>query len=328
MRCLVTGATGFVGSHLCERLRREGHEVLALARSTKAKRPLEAIGARVLEGSLESTNVFAKAAGEIDTVFHLAAITKAVRLAEFEKVNVEGTRRLLEGLERGGFSGRIVYLGSLAAGGPAINGRPRSESDPDAPVSAYGRTKLAGERLLFETAKRRGWEAVSLRPGAIYGPREHEILELLKLMARQRISVRFGPGVTVQLTHVVDVVDALMRVAPAGSPGGEPFIVTDEVPYTFDEIVRLAAEALGHRVRVIGLPIAVASCLATVFDLAGKLVGKPLSPLNRDKVHELRAGVWLGTSARLGAATGWRSTVAFPQGLRETIQWYRDNNQL
>lgn len=326
MRCLVTGATGFVGGHLCERLRREGHEVFALARSPKARRPLESIGAQVLEGSLESSNVFARVAQQIDVVFHLAAITKAVRIEEFTRINVDGTARLIEGLERGGFRGRFVYLGSLAAGGPAIDGRPRAETDADAPVSEYGRTKLAGEKLVFEAGKRLNWTCVSLRPGAIYGPREHEILELLKPMAKPGIAVRFGGGVTVQLTHVTDVVEALILALQADD--GRRYIVTDEVPYAFDDVVRLAAEALGHPVRIIGLPLGAASVLAGAFDIAGRVVGKPLSPLNRDKVNELRAGIWLGTSQLITRELGWKTTVPFDRGLRETIAWYRENNQL
>lgn len=322
----VTGATGFVGGHLCERLIRDGVRVTALVRSAFRAAALGKLGVRVVEASLHSADVFAKEAASAEVVFHLAAITKAVRLEEFEKVNVGGCRALGEGLRAGAFGGRVVYLSSLAAGGPVISGRPRREEDPDAPVSEYGRSKGRGEIALGELAS--PWGLTILRPGAIYGPREHEILELLKLLAQTGMAVRFGAGVVVQLTHVDDVVDAMIRAAEHPAAAARSYYLTERAPHTFDAIIGAAARALGKRGRIIGLPLGAASGLAGLFDVAGRLVGKPLSPLNRDKVNELRAGSWLADPSRLEDELGWRAAVPLEDGLPATIKWYKEHQWL
>lgn len=326
MKCFVTGATGFVGGHLVERLLIDGHKVAALARHKSGAEALRAKGCVVLKGSLDSLEIFERVAEEVDVVFHLAAITKTCRASDFDRVNVGGCQTLADGLRKGGFRGRLVYLSSLAAGGPALADRqPRRESDPDEPVSAYGRSKLAGEAVLREGA----WSLISLRPGAIYGPREHEILEILKVMARAGVAVQFGEGITVQMTHVADVVDALVLAMQAPEKvTGQHFYITDSAEWSFGDVVRLASEALDRRVRIIRLPTAAARVLATLFDGAGLLARKPLSPLNRDKVHELRAAAWLADSRLAESVLGWRPTIAFPDGLRESITWYRENKWL
>lgn len=328
MKCFVTGATGFVGGHLCERLAREGHEVYALARRSSKRDLLESVGARIVEGDVHSTNVFARHAEQIDVFFHLAAITKAVRPSQFFEINADGTESIARGLKRGAFRGRVVLLSSLAAGGPATDATtPRKETDADKPVSDYGTSKLEGEkrlqRLLPEDA---GW--VVLRPGAIYGPREHEIYEVIKVLNRFGTAIRFGQGVHAQMTHVEDVVEGLIRAGFADEAAGKTFYLNDDAVWSFEALISLIAESLGRPVRVIGAPLFAGRGLAWLLDMAGIVARRPLSPLGRDKVHELEAKFWIGDSSLARKELSWEPRWNFPDGLRETIEWYRANKWL
>lgn len=323
MRCLVTGATGFVGGHLCEKLASEGHEVLALARPGSRRAVLEPLQVEVLEGNLDSINVFARVAERCDVVFHLAALTKALHRRDFRRVNVEGTERLLRGLERGGFRGRIVLLSSLAAGGPAPDpSTPRSITDRDRPVSHYGRSKRAAERAVRKRSPEGATFAI-LRPGAIYGPREQDFHQIFRSLARWGVALHAGPPVRLQMTHVDEVVQALMLLAFRPEAAGKSYYATEPAIWTDREVMQFAGEALGRKVRTVVLPRFAAGIAAGLLDGLGKLARRPISPLTRDKVREMHAANWFADSAPLREELGWETRWPLPEGLRQTIQWYR-----
>ncbi|MEO8377235.1 MAG: NAD-dependent epimerase/dehydratase family protein [Candidatus Sumerlaeota bacterium] len=328
MKCFVTGATGFVGGRLCQELRAQGHSVFALARSMSNSEIVRDCGCNVVEGSVDSINVFARHAETTDVFFHLAAITKALSRQEFIDVNVRGTAKVLAGLARGGFRGKFVLLSSLAAGGPAVDEKtPRRESDPDAPISDYGRSKLGAEKVMKKRLPRNATYTI-LRPGAIYGPREHEMLEVFRMMARTGVAFQLGSSIHTQMTHVEDVVDGLLRVASNPATNGKTYYQNDATAWSFTSIVRLVSESLNKPVRVVRLPRFMGGPIAGCLDLAGRLRGKPLSPFGRDKLKEMDGQYWIADASRLEADTGWKPRWSLPQGLPQTIDWYRENGWL
>lgn len=328
MKCFVTGATGFVGGHLCAKLVAEGHEVVALIRPDAKRDALKKLGARIAQGTIESTNVFAHYAEQTDVFFHLAAVTKPVREASFDSVNRVGTEHVLAGLVRGDFHGKFVLLSSLAAGGPAAAiDSPRRETDPDAPVSRYGESKLAAETAV-RNALPKGCPWTILRPGAIYGPREHQILEVLRMMHRHKVAVQFGDGVAVQMTHVDDVVEALLQAAFNPQSSGRTYYINDRAVWGFEDVVKMASEALGHPVRLIKLPMAAGGALAAVLDGLGAVLGKSLAPLGRDKFREMEARFWVADPTLAERELRWQPKWEFSRGLASTIEWYQQNQAL
>src|SRR5512139_1412868 len=181
MRALVTGGTGFIGSHLAEFLIREGHEVTCLVRDTTKPGYLEGLPVTMVRGDCTDRDSLTGAVRSADYIFHLAGLTKARREHEFYEVNVKGTENVVRAAqERNAGLKRFVHLSSLAAVGPSSTGRPLAEDCEHRPVSAYGRSKSEAEQVVY--GKRNDMPVTILRPPAVYGPRDRDLLLFFKLV--------------------------------------------------------------------------------------------------------------------------------------------------
>ncbi len=215
---LVTGATGFVGSHLVELLAEAGVGLRVLVRRTSRSEALEALGAERVVGALEEPVSVARAAAGVDVVFHLAALTRARTRSEYFRANAEGVRTVARAAAEAG--ARLVYLSSLAAVGPSVDGRPVAEGAVPRPITQYGRSKLAGEEACSSAAER--LEVVILRAPAVYGPRDRDLFRFFSMAARGVLALPSGPERRLQMIHVRDLAQALVCAGQAEHPGRLP----------------------------------------------------------------------------------------------------------
>ena len=317
MRVLVTGATGFIGSHLVERLRTGGHEVAALARGPRKAAEVERLGAQAVQGDLRRPDGLDEAVRDAEVVFHLAGLVKARDEAEYQEVNREGTRRLAEAARRARVS-RFVLVSSMAAAGPSTPGRRGTVEDPPRPVTAYGRSKLGGEEVLRESDL--AWTI--LRPPMVYGPRDVEVLKLFK-MVRRGLAPVFGEG-TQELSaiYAADLVEALIAAAGAAAAVGRTYCACHPEIFTSLELVRAVARAMDREVRVLRLSPAVARWVLGLNGAVARLAGRA-TVLNRDKANEFLAPAWTGDPGPLERETGWRGRFELEAGLAATVAWYR-----
>ena len=315
MEALVTGATGFVGSHLVQVLVEAGVGVRALVRRTSDTRNLQALGIRRVETSLEDGAGLARAAEGTDVVYHLAALTRARSRNEYFRVNAEAVRVIAQVAHSAG--ARLVYLSSLAAVGPTRAGRPVLESDPPLPITEYGRSKLAGEVACRES----GAETVILRAPAVYGPGDRELLRFFAMAARGLILMPAGPDRPLQLLHVRDLSAALAQAGAVTEPGAL-YHVADPRVYYWSAVVDLVAAAVGRRVRVLRVPSALVTTAAAASEWGAGMLGRA-TMFNRDKVRELLAPGWLCDTAAAERELGFRCRIPLATGLTETAQWYR-----
>lgn len=269
-RYYVTGASGFIGRRLCERLSLRG-EVRALFRSP-ADGPWNAAD-RV---DLSKEDPPPEALDGVDTVFHLAALTHAVgelkeSETDYRRINVDGTQRVLEAAGRAGAT-RFVFLSSVKAMGEGLS-EPQNESERPAPETWYGRTKLEAERLVLD----RGYvpEPVVLRPALVYGPGARGNLERMISAIREG---RFPPvpevGSRRSMVHVDDVVSAAMAAATDPAAIGRVFIVTDGRPVSTREMYVWICDALGRPVSRWTIPLAVFRGLSKAGDVVGRIRGR------------------------------------------------------
>jgi len=317
VKALVTGATGFVGSHLVEALRREGHEVVALVRTPGKAGFLTSLGVAQTSGDLSDPDAIAHAADGRDVVFHVAGLTAALDEAGYFAVNRDGTRAIAEGAERAGVN-RLVYVSSMAAAGPAAPGRPLTGAESPAPITAYGRSKLAGEHEV--RTRRVPWTIV--RPPMVYGPRDREVLKVFRL-ARLGIAPVFGNGrQELSGVHAADLAGALLAAARSSAAIGGVYYACHPQIFNSEEFVRTVGRAMGRSVVVVRIPRAVGHVALSATGALARAAGRA-TILNADKGNEFFQPAWTGDPGPLTAATGWRAVHDLASGLADTCQWYR-----
>jgi len=318
-RALVTGASGFVGGALAAELARAGYEVTALVRSSSARGHLEALGATFASGDLSDKGALSAAVAGADVVHHVAAVVRARDPRDFERSNVAGTRLLLEACAaRAGGPPRVVLVSSLAAAGPSRDGRPVTEESPPAPITAYGRSKLAQEQLAAEFAGR--VPVVTVRPPAVYGPRDAAFLVMFKL-ARWGVAPRLVGGTErTSMVHVEDLAVALRLAGERGAPGGVYF-ATDGAEHDAVAVAQAMARAQGRRAVALPVPLAAARMVAR---LSQALTPPGRTPVvNPEKIADLSQRWWICSDARARRDLGYSSRWDLEAGLEQTARWYR-----
>ncbi|HEY7638051.1 MAG TPA: NAD(P)-dependent oxidoreductase [Gemmatimonadales bacterium] len=317
MKALVTGATGFVGSHLAEALRQRGDELTVLARSAAKAGTLAPLQCRVVSGDLHDAQALARAVEGQDVIYHVAGVIAARTEAEFIRANRDGTAQLAAAAERGGRP-RLVFVSSMAAAGPARRGTPLVGNEPARPVTAYGRSKLAAEQVI--TGSSLPWSIV--RPPMVYGPRDLEVLKVFRL-ARLGFAPVFGDG-TQELSaiHGADLATALIAVATCPAAVGRTYYACHPEVFTSAQFVQAVGAAVGRKVKIVRIPLGVGRVALQITELSAR-VGHKATILTADKANEFFQVAWTGDPAPLARDTGWKAAFDLSRGLAQTFAWYR-----
>lgn len=317
-RALITGATGFVGRHLVERLASEGWELHALVRPTSDTSELERLGVRRWTGDLGKVDLLREACCQVDVVYHLAAVTAALDNAGYERANVEGTRALVEAVAAADpRPGRLVYLSSYAACGPAPADGVRGTEETPAPLTAYGRTKLAGEEIVRSLAGR-GVDVVVMRAPAVYGPGDRALLPYFRLIRWHLAPIPDGGENRLHLLYVGDLARAL-----AGAAGVEPGIYAVASPgvHRWADVVGTIASVMDRRPFRISLPAPLVRFAARITQGAGSLVGRAV-PFNREKAEEMLASAWVCDLTGSEMMLPPDEATPLREGISQTVRWY------
>ncbi len=257
-------------------------------------------------------------------VYHAAALTGAVDEAEFTSANRDGTANLARACISSGGQQRFVLVSSMAAGGPAQRGMPRTEDGQNRPVTMYGRSKLAAERALRDEAL----EWTILRPPTVYGPRDRDNLLAVFRATRLGFAPVFGDGsMELSLIHVVDLAAAILAAGTLPGLAGGLFYVNHPETVTSADLVRTIGRSLGHEVRLLPVPEWLARGLLTVSGMTAALL-RHKTILRADKANEFYQQAWTADPTAFMTATGWTATFDMPSGIRDTAAWYRANGWL
>lgn len=327
MRVLVTGGSGFLGSHVAEQLSAAGHHVVALVRKSSNRKFLSTLqNVELAEGAVEDRASIDRAMRDVDAVVHSAGLVKALTQADFFACNTQGTVNLLESaLANAPKLRRFVHVSSLEACGPSLDGRP-VPLDQERPVTAYGRSKLAAEKEVLARSKQ--LPVVILRPAAIYGPRDVEFLDAFKAARRRQYPV-IGDGTMLGCyTYGPDCARACLQAIDAELQSGSVYFIDDGQPLSMSRAWgELVHEALGTAPLLkFGVPFPVLRVASVGMEAYGKLRGKA-TMLTRDKVNMLRQH-WVCESAKTREDLKWAPEVSFTEGLLRTAKWYQDNGWL
>ncbi|SNB61697.1 Nucleoside-diphosphate-sugar epimerase [Arboricoccus pini] len=298
----LTGATGFIGRPLLTRLLDQGHKVKALARHPESLPPAQGLVA--VKGDLGNAPALAELVADAESVIHLAGLVAAADPTAFEHANAAGSRNLAAALASANPSVPLLVISSLAARAPEL--------------SPYAASKAGGERAFAGLPDVR-----IVRPPAVYGPGDKGTLPIFQQLSQGWLTAPRGRHLF-SMIHVDDLVALLaaLAVGDAGDPARliEPDDGTD-AGYGWDDLARIAALAMGRRVRVLKLPRAVFEGVARLMELAARGL-RQTPPLDRGKVAELFHPDW-----RVERATHqgliWRPTLDFTAGFARTLAWYR-----
>jgi len=315
----VTGATGFVGAHLVKALLARGDSVTALARRPALA---ELLGwgndVRLLKGGLDDEAVLRQGCAGMDVVYHVAGKIAARDMAEFMATNRDGTANVLEAARDGG-ARRFLFVSSLAVSGPTEPGRPIDETRPPAPVTDYGRSKLAAEVLV--QAMPLPWTIV--RPPVVYGEWDRGTLKIFQLAQRGILPV-FGDGSQeLSVIHAEDLARALVAAATAPAAAGKVYFAAHPTTTTSRALAVSIAKALGKRPSVIGIPPLVARGVLWAAGTLAHIAGKA-TLLSADKGNEYLAPAWTCRSDALRRDAGWQAEIELETGLRRAANWYRE----
>jgi len=313
----VTGGTGFVGSHLVDTLCAAGIRPRVLLRNPAAPRWIAGRPVDAVPGTLEDAAALGRLVEGAGTVFHLAGVLTADRAEDFDRANRDGTARLVEAVDAAS-AARLVHVSSQAAVGPSSDPAGVGPEATPSPVSDYGRSKLCGERAVAALGAAAWW--VIVRPPAIYGPRDTDVLEFFRMASRGVAIVPSGER-WITVAHVADVVRGLLAAA-ASESSGRTYHLGEPEPRRLDQMLHDLAAAGGKKVRVVPLPAATVGAVGAVAGLLRR-TGLVHSPLTRDKAREIVARHWTLRTADSLRDLGLEAPIPFPDGARSTWAWYR-----
>jgi len=313
---LVTGGTGFIGTHLLARLAARGEEVRALVRRTRLPRALPA-GVQVVHGDLASGAGLDDALRGTDTVIHLAGVTKALRPDDYYTGNVRATEQLTHAMAGRGI--RLLHVSSLAAIGPSEGRIPLSDDAHPHPLTHYGKSKLDAERVVRDLMP----EAVIVRPPVVYGPRDTDVFQLLKSISKGLVLEIAGGERWFSAIYVNDLVAGLMAALRTPGAAGKSYFLAHSKPVSWQELGGVAARIMRKTPRVMTMPLPLAYAVGACGEMWARVTGNP-SIVSREKVAEACCKAWICDTSRAERELGFVAATCLERGLAETLAWYKE----
>lgn len=335
-KILITGANGFLGSHLSKVLAARGDDVTCLVRKTSNVSRLDKLPVKLTYGDVTDIDSLRETFQGQDVVYHLGAIIRTLRNREFYEVNEAGTENVSKACSELSRSPVLVLVSSLAAAAPTKDGTPIREGTPSAPTSHYGRSKLNAEHAARQYSDQ--VPTTIVRAAAVFGETDPSCFEMFQPIHRFGIHL-YPTRLGVSMIHRDDLVNFLHLAAERGrriepkTPDGNIndkglyFAASDEYPM-YDELGRMMGRALGRK-RILTIPVRRPGVwlTSTAYELIGQAIRRPLN-FNLDKCREATAGCWFCSPGKAIEEMGFTLGANLSDRLRQTAQWYRQHGWL
>ncbi len=324
MKYLITGATGFIGPYLLERLISQGHTCRCLVRPDSEIKITKHPAIEIVTGDITQLETLAGIGAGMDYLLHLATLGHMNNFTfteeMFETINVAGTRNIMEEALKSGIK-KIVHCSSMAAMG-ICSDLPATEESTCNPHHAYGRSKRKAEKTVQTMVADQKLPAAIVRFSMVYGPGDPRDILKLTRMAKRGTFPQIGsrPKLT-PLIHVEDAVSGLLLAADHGR-AGEIYLLTNKKSEPFDKIRKIIQEALGTRRPTIHIPEFLALALATLIEKSCSLIGKTPPVARRNIESTLADRVFSIEKAQ--KELGFAPEIDPADGLRETVLWYKE----
>ncbi|VVC03741.1 L-arabinose 1-dehydrogenase (NAD(P)(+)) [Candidatus Bilamarchaeum dharawalense] len=311
---LVTGGTGFIGKAIVERLVKQKKKVRILTRKTEQIRGVETV-----TGDITDREVCEKACNGVDVVFHCAGVLGGWGIAKkkFWDVNVTGTKNMLETASKAGVK-KFIHVSSCGIFGPLKEGEIADEDHMYNPINIYEKTKIEGEKLVFEYAKK--LPVIIVRPEWVYGPGDLHLISFFKAVDSGKFVFFNGGKSTLHPTYIDDAVEGIMLTASNPNAIGHAFNIAGPRPVRIRELIAAMADALGKKIPRISIPGPVAYMGGLVLDYSFGLFAKP--PLSVAQVRYLTENRAFSYE-KANRVLGYKPKVDIKQGITRTVEWYK-----
>jgi dihydroflavonol-4-reductase len=326
MNVLITGATGFIGSHLAEELHTKGHRIRCLVRKSSKLVWINHLPVEYVYGDLSDADFLRSAVNGMDYIYHLAGLTKAKTKKEYFDGNHIATRNLLEAvLAVKPPLKRFVYMSSQTAVGPSTEETPVDEQTPCHPITTYGLSKLEAEHECLRHVNT--IPITIVRPPAVYGPRDKDVFEFFKAMNKgMQPMIGFNTKL-VNLIHVTDLVKGTVLAGEHPSGIGQTYFISSERYYNWKEVGDVTAQIMKKsvlRLRIPEFAVYTIAAIAECFTLFSK---KP-ALLNIEKARDIVQDAWICSIGKAKKELGYREEITLERGISETVNWYRNQGWL
>jgi nucleoside-diphosphate-sugar epimerase len=325
-KIFLTGATGFIGSFVVEKLQQMDHNITCLVRKSSNLRWLQNMSVNLVSGSLFDPDSFKDILIDTDYIFHIAGLTKALNKKEYFQGNVETTKILLQTVDSMNHSlKRFLLVSSQAAVGPSPTALPIEENSPCQPLTDYGESKLQGEKTAKEFMQRIPLTIV--RPPSVFGPRDRDVYSFFKSI-NKRINFRIGNvDQLISLVYVEDLANGIILAAFSKKSIGETYFLCEETPYYWSQVAKISSEILGKRFFTVKIPFALALLTGSIIEIYSRIRKKPLI-INRQKLKEISQPYWTLSVNKAKKDLGYVTNFPVAAGIGKTIEWYKKENWL
>jgi nucleoside-diphosphate-sugar epimerase len=326
MIALVTGANGFVGSHLVRALLHDGWTVRAMVRKTSDLSLLQDVRCYFAYGDVTDPGSLDAAVSGADVIFHVAGAISSLTQSGFDRINRDGTVNLVDAcLKAAQPPRRFLLVSSIAAAGPATRERRRTEHDEPKPVSMYGYSKLAGETALQPLLGH--IDTTIVRPPIVYGPGDTATLDLYTSVQQGVIPRVSGGDRPLSLIHAADLVRGMILAATHSAAVGQTFYLCGPEDRTMVEFQLEIARQLSKKPIVLPIPLSVLRLAGEAAHQWQSFRGKP-RPFGRDKVAEAVQESWAMDPTHAAETIGFQGAITLSEGIADAIAWYRSHGWL
>ncbi len=325
VKILITGATGFIGSHLAESLLKDGHQIKAIVRKTSNLQWLKDLPIELIDVSLNDRNALESVVEGIDYIYHVAGLVAAKTYDEFLKANRDTTLNLLQAsLDRNPDIKRFLLVSSQTVAGPSKSlDKPKTEDDIPEPLTKYGKSKLEGEKVAHQFMDK--LPITIVRPPAVYGPRDPAIRDIFKIANKGLATLIGFNNKYVSLIHSSDLVRGIKLAAQSDKSVSQTYFITSSQFYTWSEIMDAMKIALNKRTMLkLHLPHSLVLSLGAFSGFLGKFSKKP-PVFDYEKSIDFIQNYWICSPEKAKRELGFVTEIDLLEGLTETAKWYKEH---
>lgn len=323
---VVTGANGFVGSHLVDLLLEREYKVRCITRKTSNLKWLEGKDVEVFDSGLLNKDGLRKAFKDADFIFHVAGVVKSKKPEGYFKGNVDVTKSLLDtAIEFKDRLKRFVIVSSQTAAGPSNNEKPINEDDEPHPITTYGRSKLAQENIAKEYMNQ--IPITIIRAPAVFGERDTEIFIFFRTFYKRLFTTIGFDRKLISLVHVADLVRGILLAAENPAGKGKTYFISSEKFYTWEEIGEITKKVMNKKPIHVKVPHSIVYFIAAIAQFFALFSNKPAT-LNIEKARDITRHAWICSTEKAIKELEYHQEITIDEGIRRTVSWYKEKGWL